>query len=74
MRRALAPLLCGLLILGGCAARQPARVNRIVALACLTAPVVLVDCDGSEPPRCRTARVSYRRGCERLAIQKAIQK
>ena len=55
-----------LALLMGCAVRRPIGMTFEVAPGCLLSPVELVGCDAGSPPRCKTARVSYRRGCETL--------
>jgi len=64
---------CVLLIatLTGCVSRSRSKLslpNVNIPLECATS-IRLVDCDLSfNPPHCRTAAVTYRKGCEELAV------
>jgi hypothetical protein len=55
--------------LSGCASRSrpaPFLPNMNIPLECGTS-IRLVDCDlSSSPPHCRTAAVTYRKGCEQV--------
>ena len=45
------------------------NVGMIVAIECLTGPVILEDCDThSQPPHCKQSRIPYRRGCEVMTL------
>jgi hypothetical protein len=59
--------------LTGCASRsrpQPFLPNMNIPLECATS-IRLVDCDlAFSPPRCRTAAVTYRKGCEQVVVVK----
>ena len=59
--------------LTGCASRsrpKPFLSNMRIPLECATS-IRLVDCDASfSPPRCRTAAVTYRKGCEEVVVVK----
>ena len=65
--------VCVLLIaiLTGCAPRsrfKPFLPNVNIPPECATS-IRLVDCDLSfNPPHCRTAAVTYRKGCEQLMV------
>jgi hypothetical protein len=50
----------------GCAAKKPVGTNLLVAIPCLTKPVELIGCDLADPPKCRQAKVAYRKGCEQI--------
>ena len=57
--------------LTGCASRsrpKPFLPNMNIPLEWATS-IRLVDCDlSSSPPRCRTAAVTYRKGCEHVMV------
>jgi len=63
----LAVLFCGL----GCG-RRAARAslpNLAIPLDCAS-EITLLHCDALvDPPRCASARVKYRKGCERILVQ-----
>jgi hypothetical protein len=61
------------LVLAGCAERKrSASLRTVVAPSCLTAPIVMQDCNlSAEPPRCRKIKISYRKGCEQLDVSGA---
>ena len=45
--------------------------NLVIATACLKKPITLLRCDLSkDPPSCKSAIISYIRGCEQVAIGK----
>jgi hypothetical protein len=60
-----------IITLTGCASRsrpKPFLPNLNIPPACASS-IRLVDCDMSfSPPHCRTATVTYRRGCEQIAV------
>jgi hypothetical protein len=65
-----------LLVSTGCAVRQQAASFRasglrtVVRVNCLTAPLVLQDCDFSkEPPQCRVVIIKYRPGCAEIQLK-----
>jgi hypothetical protein len=75
---------CGAAILAvlvwtGCAVRQQAAsfkasgalgFRTVVRANCLTAPLVLQDCDFSkEPPQCRIVTIKYRPGCAEIQLK-----
>ena len=64
-----------LLMLTGCAAHRPSGAFRtVVSPSCLTAPVVMRDCDFSGGlTRCRLVELRYRPGCEQIQVSKADQ-
>lgn len=44
--------------------------NLAVPVSCVSA-VVLIGCDANvNPPKCRSARVTYRDGCEEVVVEK----
>jgi hypothetical protein len=46
------------------------RTDLVIEQSCLIAPVVLVDCDlRTDPPQCHKAKITYRKGCERISVQ-----
>lgn len=59
--------------LTGCATQsrpKPFLPNMNIPPDCATS-IRLVDCDVSfSPPRCRTAAVTYRKGCEQVVVVK----
>lgn len=59
-----------MLVLAACGARKhPNSLRALVGPSCLTGPIVMQDCNfGSEPPRCRKIKISYRKGCEQLDV------
>lgn len=60
-------LLVAVLIGAGCAGRRVVLPNLVVPVRCAS-EIVLVECDARvSPPRCKSARVTYRRGCEEIA-------
>ena len=62
-----------LLMLTGCAARRgPQSFRALLSPNCLTAPIVMKDCDFSiEPPRCRHVQLEYRKVCEQIEVKQA---
>jgi hypothetical protein len=70
MTRKLSLAILALVTLTGCAARNhPSSLRASLNPSCLTAPIVLQDCDFStEPLRCRVIKVTYRSGCEQLQV------
>jgi hypothetical protein len=64
-----------LLISTGCAMRQrtsfrASRPNTVVRPDCLTAPLVLQDCNFSkEPPQCKLVTVRYRASCAEIQLK-----
>ncbi len=65
-------VFCCLALIGdlGCARRAEREMlpNLIVPVSCASA-ITLVECDaGVSPPKCRSARVTYRRGCEQVVV------
>ena len=65
-------LLCYLALIGdlGCARRAGRGLlpNLIVPVNCAS-QITLVECDAHvSPPKCRSARVTYRRGCEQVVV------
>lgn len=67
---ALAALICI-----GCTMRQrtsfrASSPNTVVRPDCLTAPLVLQDCDLSkEPPRCKLVTIKYRASCAQVQLK-----
>jgi hypothetical protein len=64
------------LVSTGCAMRQGASsfkasgLRTVVRANCLTAPLVLQDCDFSkEPPQCRLVTIKYRPGCAEIQLK-----
>ena len=71
-----ATAILALLVSTGCAVRQQAALLRapslstVVRVNCLTAPLVLQDCDFSkEPPQCRVVTIKYRPGCAEIQLK-----
>jgi hypothetical protein len=63
-------LLAAALIGLGCSARRGVLPNLVVPVRCAS-EIVLVQCDARvSPPRCKSARVTYRRGCEEIVAGK----
>lgn len=68
-------LALALLLILSCAgcARRAERAelpNLVVPVACAS-EIVLVGCDARvSPPRCKSARVTYRKGCEEIVVRK----
>jgi hypothetical protein len=65
-------MACVLLLAGaGCARRaeRAALPNLIVPVSCAS-EITLIGCDAkASPPKCKSARVKYRRGCEEIAVK-----
>src|SRR2546430_601321 len=59
-----------LMLTVGCLAhRHPMPAQLLLDPACLTAPIMMQRCDlESATPCCRTIKVRYRKGCERLEV------
>jgi len=71
-----AVLAIALLVSTGCAVRQQTASFKasgprtVVRANCLTAPLVLQDCDFSkEPPQCRLVTIKYRPGCAEIQLK-----
>ena len=71
-----ATAILALLASTGCAVRQQAAsfkassFRTVVRANCLTAPLVLQDCDFSkEPPHCRLVTIKYRPGCAEIQLK-----
>ena len=64
-----------LLMLTGCAAhRQSGAFRTLVSPSCLTAPVVMKDCNSSgNLTHCRLVELRYPPGCEQIQVKKADQ-
>ena len=62
-------------MLAGCAAKRPVSGFRaFVDAKCITAPIILEQCDFQvEPPRCAKIKLSYKRGCEQIDASKAVR-
>ena len=62
-------------VLSGCAVRRtPQAFRAIVNPNCLTAPIIMRDCDFvSNPPHCRHVELRYRSGCEEIQVKKSDQ-
>lgn len=54
------------LLLSGCAAKRPVGINMLIPLPCITKPVELLGCDDANPPKCKHAKVIYRKDCLQL--------
>jgi hypothetical protein len=71
--------ILALLVSTGCAVRQqaaslrasgPSGFRTVVRANCLTAPLVLQDCDFSkEPPQCRLVTIKYRPNCAEIQLK-----
>jgi len=49
---------------------QGFSLPNVVKASCLTAPLVLQDCDFSkEPPQCRLVTIRYRPGCAEIQLK-----
>ena len=75
MKCSLGIAVLALSVLSGCAARRtPQAFRAIVNANCLTAPIIMRDCDfASDPPRCRHVELSYRPGCAEIQVTKPEQ-
>jgi hypothetical protein len=62
-------------VLSGCAVRRtPQAFRAIVNPSCLTAPIIMRDCDfASAPPRWRHVELRYRQGCAEIQVKKPDQ-
>lgn len=65
-------LLLGILLLlgGGCMRRaeRASLPNLLVPVGCAS-EIMLMGCDARvSPPKCKTARVRYRKGCEEIVV------
>jgi len=72
-----ATTILALMVLTGCAVRQQTASFKasgprtVVRANCLTAPLVLQDCDFSkEPPRCKLVTLRYRASCAEIQLQR----
>jgi hypothetical protein len=73
LRAPLAILIFVLLawFLSGCAHKSSAaKVNIILRPECLTKPIVLEDCDSSEPPKCKNSHIAYKSTCAEIQVTK----
>jgi hypothetical protein len=53
----------------GCAHRRVILPDLAIPVSC-AAEITLVGCDATvSPPKCRSARVKYRRGCEEIVVR-----
>jgi hypothetical protein len=52
------------LVMEGCAAKRQVGTNLLIAPECLKKPVEMLGCDDMNPPKCRKALISYKKGCE----------
>ena len=68
-RRMFFLLLCAMLPAGtGCARRHASLPDMSIPVRCAS-EITLLQCDtGVQPPKCKSARVSYRRGCEEIVV------
>ena len=69
-------VILAVLVSTGCAVRQQSAsfkasgLHTVVRANCLTAPLVLQDCDFSkEPPHCRLVTIKYRPGCAEIQLK-----
>ena len=73
MHRGYCNLVLAMLLAGGGCARRAARValpNVAIPVACAS-EIMLLQCDARvSPPKCRSARVKYRSGCEQIVARK----
>jgi len=70
MRRWLVVVLAGLVVSAGCTRRAVGveLPNLAIPVGCASS-IVLVGCDARvTPPKCKSARVTYRKGCERILV------
>ncbi len=66
--------LVSLFMLTGCAARGVGTFRTVISPNCLTAPVVMKDCNASgNSTRCREVELRYRPGCAQIQVKKADQ-
>lgn len=56
-------IMCSL----GCAKRV-VRIDLVIFPYCLKGPVLMTGCDDSNPPRCKTSIVTYKKGCEYVQV------
>jgi len=75
MRYKFGAAMLAVLICSGCAMRQRTSFrasgrNTVIRPDCLTAPIVLRDCDFSkEPPKCKLVTVRYRANCAEIQLK-----
>jgi hypothetical protein len=63
-------LLYAALISAGCARRRMELPSLAIPVSCAS-EIMLIECDARvNPPRCKNARVTYRRGCEEIVVGK----
>jgi len=70
MKRCRLVLLLSCFVLTGCArrGRRAWLPNMRIPVRCAS-EITLVECDARvNPPKCRSARVTYRRGCEQVVV------
>ncbi len=54
----------------GCARRRVVLPDLAIPVSC-AAQITLVECDARvSPPKCRSARVKYRQGCEEIVARR----
>jgi hypothetical protein len=71
MKLALALGVVSLFVLTGCAARGVGAFRTVISPSCLTAPVVMKDCNASNGfTRCREVEVRYRPSCAQIQVKK----
>jgi hypothetical protein len=56
-------LLAGLLMDG-----RTKQIDLTIPTDCIKS-VILVDCQMSNPPKCRTAKIEYKYGCEQISLK-----
>jgi hypothetical protein len=75
MRCKWAAVILAMVLTPGCAMRQRTSFkasgpNTVVRPECLTAPLVLQDCNFSkEPPQCKLVTVRYRASCAEIQLK-----
>jgi hypothetical protein len=71
-RRNYVALAVALLLATGCAKRAAhgSLPDMAIPVSCAS-EIVLLECDArEEPPKCKSARVRYRRGCEEIVAKR----
>lgn len=67
---AVSVLGAGLMWACGCTRKRPALPSMKVPVSCAS-EITLVGCDARmSPPKCKSARVTYRKGCEEIVAGK----
>jgi uncharacterized protein YcfL len=63
-------MLASLMLTGCAVSRGSSAFRTVLNPNCLTAPIVMQDCDYSTgAAHCRVVKLSYRKGCEQIQVK-----